>query len=211
MSVKNLMISRGYFIKKNWLWVNAKRIKSAGIFIVFLVFLLMIMIFFKNTLYSDYSRDITVADFKRNICMLSEAAGVIESERINNSSFSEIYPYGSDGTILTADDIIEDLKIALVKFADVDADGMMSGEEIQNLKMMRLEPRIYERELENLQYVNLSMDCNLNNYIIITQGKEAGTVLYNGCLKYVDSANKRYWGLELFNLCHSFYFVFEVV
>ncbi|MBF7812058.1 hypothetical protein IS491_26050 [Clostridium beijerinckii] len=53
------------------------------------------------------------------------------------------------------------------------------------------------KELREFQFNLRSSDHNLNNFIVITKGKYAGTILYNGPLKFIDDEHKRYFGLEL--------------
>ena len=62
---------------------------------------------------------------------------------------------------------------------------------------MRLNSNIYKEQLKTFGFNLRSLDCNLNNYIVITEGKYAGTILYNGPFKFVDDKNKQYLGIEL--------------
>lgn len=63
---------------------------------------------------------------------------------------------------------------------------------------VKLNTDILKEKLKTLNLRLQSIDCNLNSYIVIVQGKYAGTVLYNEPFKFIDSNNKRYFGLELY-------------
>ena len=75
--------------------------------------------------------------------------------------------------------------------------SVLSDEEFSALKLMRLNSNIYKEQLKTFGFNLHSLDCNLNNYIVITEGKYAGTILYNGPFKFVDDKNKQYLGIEL--------------
>ena len=144
------------------------------------------------------NRNISVADFRLDINRLSETAATIDVERTSNKD-SQINSFGSDGKLMKSDEITPDLTVALINIADINKDGKISNEEMYTLGIMRLKPDAFQKKLGELQFKLESADCNLKNYIIITQGKYSGTILYNGPLKFIDSENKRYVGLELFN------------
>ncbi len=147
---------------------------------------------------SASNRETYIANFKSDINSLSETAAVIESEReLNNSS--QISSFGSDGEVITLNELKPDLKSALTNIADINNDGTLSAKELSDLKIMKLKQDVYQHELRELQFPLRSSDCNLKNYVIITQGKYAGTILYNGPLKFIDNNNNRYFGLELHN------------
>jgi len=139
---------------------------------------------------------ISVADFKLDITALSETALVIEGERKSNNN-SQVNSFGSDGRILKSDEISQKLTTALVDFSDINNDGTISEEEISSLKIMKLDTGIFKNELKLLGLNLKSLDCNLNNYIIITEGQYSGTILYNGPFRFIDNKNKRYFGLKL--------------
>lgn len=138
-----------------------------------------------------------VSDFKFDITMLSETASVIEAERKSNKDM-ELYEFGSDGKSININDITPDLAAALIKIADVDKDGNMSDEEMQKLGIMRLKPEVFHNEMKRFQFALKGADRNLNNYLVSTKGKYAGTILYNGPLHFVDNDNRQFLGLELF-------------
>lgn len=146
---------------------------------------------------NTYSRDTFVAEFKTDINKLWEVSKVIEWERSNNSNLN-MHAFGSTGNILSSKDINQNLKGALLNVADSNNDNKPSEDELKALGIMNLDEKLYSKELKRLQYYNLSVDNNLNHYVIVTQGKYAGTILYNGGLKFADSNNKCYYGVELF-------------
>ena len=74
---------------------------------------------------------------------------------------------------------------------------ILSDKELLELRPMRLNSNIFAIELKTFGFNLKSPDCNLNNYIIITQGKYSGTILYNGPFKFIDNTNKRYFGIDL--------------
>ncbi|OOM77787.1 hypothetical protein [Clostridium sp. BL-8] len=177
--------------------------KGTTLLIILFVFLFLALSF--EFIFNSYkifnsasNRETYVANFKSDINSLSETAAMIESERELNDS-SKINSFGSDGEILPINELKPDLKSALTKIADVNNDGTLSNEEISDLKIMKLKPNVYEQELKEAQFPLRSSDCNLKNYVIITEGKYAGTILYNGPLKFIDNDNIRYFGLELHN------------
>ena len=169
---------------------------------LFLLLLLMICFTiitdFYKTLTNVNNRNISVADFRLDINRLSETAATIDVERRSNKDL-QINSFGSDGNLMKCDEITPDLTVALINIADINKDGTISNEEMYTLGIMRLKPATFQKKLGELQFKLESADCNLKNYIIITQGKYAGTILYNGPLKFIDNENKRYFGLELFN------------
>lgn len=180
---------------------NFKSIKKSNLLIVLLISLLLVICFsvindFFQTLNSANNRSISVADFKLDINKLSETALVIENERKSSNNFQN-NSFGSDGTLIKSNEITPNLAAALINIADVNKDKKISNGEISALKIMKLNRDIFKNELKILGFNLTSADCNLNNYIIITQGKYEGTILYNGPLKFIDNTNKRYFGLEL--------------
>jgi len=151
--------------------------------------------FFK-TLDSANNKATLVSNFKLDINALSEIALIIEYERKlgNNYNFNS---FGSDGILITPNQIKPSLTAALVSIADVNNDKILSDEELLELKPMRLNSNTFTNELKTFGFNLKSTDCNLNNYIIITQGKYSGTILYNGPFKFIDDKNKRYFGINL--------------
>lgn len=177
--------------------------KKASFLAVLFIFLLLPLFFafitnFHAALNSTNYRSVSITDFKLDINKLSETAAIIESERISNNS-SQINNFGSDGEMIDFDEISPDLKDALINIADLNNDRNLSNEEISNLGIMRLKSDIFQKKFKELQFTLNSADCNFKNYVIITKGKYAGTVLYNGPLKFIDSKNNRCFGLELLN------------
>ena len=201
MQTKNLVVCTYNFNLRSKFTKNFKSIKKSNILIgLILSFLLAISFYiisdFFQVLNSANNKMISVADFKLDITRLSETALVIEGERkLNNNS--QINSFGSDGSLLKSDEISPKLTTALVNISDINKDGKISNEELSSLKIMRLNPNIFKNELKILGLNLKSVDCNLNNYIIITEGQYAGTILYNGPFKFIDNKNKRYFGLEL--------------
>ena len=199
MQTKNLVVCN--FNLRSKLTKNLKSIKKSNILIgLMLSFLLArsfsITIDFFQVLNSANSKNISIADFKLDITRLSETALVIESERKFNNG-SKINSFGSDGTLIKSEEFSPKLTNALVNIADINNDGNISNEEISSLKIMKLNTDVFKNELKILGLNLKSVDCNLNNYIIITQGQYAGTILYNGPFKFIDNKNKRFFGLEL--------------
>lgn len=195
MHTKNLL---SYNYKVN---IGAIIARKTGL-IKILFLLLFLIVLFANIIrlinFFEYTndRDILVADFKTDISMLTETAGVLEIERTSNKH-SEISRFGSDGKIVNANEITAGLSIALIKIADINSDKKISNEEIASLGIMKLKPDTFQQELNVLQFNLKSEDHNLKNFIIITKGKYAGTILYNGSLKFIDDEHKRHFGLEL--------------
>lgn len=192
---------------KNLLFYNSKvnigTMILRKISLIKILFLLLFLIIFVSGVIHLYSffedvnnGDILVADFKTDISMLSETAGILEIERTSNKH-SEINKFGSDGELISAGEITPDLSEALINIVDIGNDGNISSEEIELLGMMRLKPDVIQKELKKFQFNLKSSDRNLKNFIIITKGKYAGTILYNGHLKFIDDEHKRYFGLEL--------------
>ncbi|GIM29745.1 hypothetical protein CPJCM30710_24110 [Clostridium polyendosporum] len=197
------MLIKRYTISEYHLNINLKSIKNniviktLGIFLLILFFSSVCITYFNNNIKSTNNMDIIVADFRCDINKLYDAAIVIETTRNYNSS-NNINAYGSEGKILMLDEISPDLKTALIKITDLDNDNKISSEEFSELKIMRLNPNIYEKQFKELKFSPLSKDRNFKNYVVITQGKYSGTILYNGSLKFVDSKNRIYLGIELF-------------
>lgn len=153
--------------------------------------------FFK-TLDSANNKTTLVSNFKLDISALNEIALIIENDRNLDNNY-EINSFGSDGILLTLNEIKPSLTTALISIADVNNDKFLSDKELLELRPMRLNSDIFTTKLKNLGFNLKSIDCNLNNYIIITEGKYSGTVLYNGPFKFIDDKNKRYWGIDLSN------------
>ena len=201
MQTKNLVVYTNNFNFKSNSTRNFKSIKKSNLLIGLLISLLLGISFliisdFFNVLYSTNNKAASMADFKLDINNLSETALVIESERKSSNDF-QINSFGSDGTLMKSDEIRPSLTAALVNIADINEDKKISNEEISSLEIMRLNQKLYKNKLKTLGFNLKSTDCNLNNYIIITQGKYAGTILYNGPFQFIDNGNKRYFGLEL--------------
>lgn len=151
---------------------------------------------FSKTLASSANKTTLLSNFKSDVNMLSETALIIENKRKLNNDY-QISSFGSDGILISLNEIKPSLTTALINIADINNDKKLSDEELSELKPMRLNSNIYKDQLKTFGFNLRSLDCNLNNYIIITEGKYAGTILYNGPFKFVDDKNKRYWGLEL--------------
>ncbi|BCZ45465.1 hypothetical protein psyc5s11_15320 [Clostridium gelidum] len=201
MQTKNLVVYNNNFNLRSKFTKNFKSIKKSNLLIGLLISLLLAISFliisdFFNVLYSTNNKAASMADFKLDINNLSETALVIESER-KSSNDSQINSFGSDGSLMKLDEIRPKLTAALVNIADLNEDKKISNEEIASLEIMRLNQNLFKNELKTLGFNFKSPDCNLNNYIIITQGKSAGTILYNGPFQFIDNRNKRYFGLEL--------------
>lgn len=202
MQTKNLVVCTYNFNLISKFIKSFKSIKKLNILVSILVLLLfsislLIISDFLQVISSSNNKATLVSDFKLDINKLSETALVIESER-KSSNNSQINSFGSDGILMKLDEITPNLTSALINIADVNEDKKISNEEISELKLMRLNQNTFKNELKILGFNLKSVDCNLNNYLIITQGKYAGTILYNGPFKFVDNKNKRYFGLELF-------------
>ena len=201
MQTKNLVVYNNNFNLKPNFTRNFKSIKKSNLLIGLLISLLLaisvlIISDFFHVLYSTNNKALSLSDFKLDVNNLSETALVIESER-KSSYDSEFSSFGSDGTLMNSDEIRPSLTAALINIADINEDKKISNEEISSLKIMRLKQDLFKSEFKILGLNLKSADCNLNNYVIITQGKYAGTILYNGPFKFIDNINKRYFGLEL--------------
>jgi len=203
MQTKNLVVCN-YNIN-----MGAKIIKKFGsikkIQLLTILFLLLLSITcfsiitqFYEILTSVNNKNISVAAFKSDINKLSETSDIINVEKTSNKD-SQINSFGSDGNIINSNEIKPALTAALINIADINHDGNISDEELSTLQIMRLKPESFQKKLGELQFILESADLNLKNYIIITQGQYAGTILYNGPMKFIDSENKRYFGLELFS------------
>jgi len=203
MQTKNLV---GYNYNVNMVTKIIRRINSIKrtqlltrlFLLLLLIICFTIITHFYKALTNVNNRNISVSDFRLDINMISEAAATIDVERTSNKD-SQLNSFGSDGKLMKTDEITPDLTAALINIADINKDGKISNEEMSTLGIMRLKPDVFQKKLGELQFKLESADCNLKNYIIITQGKYAGTILYNGPLKFIDSENNRYVGLELFN------------
>ncbi|MDT8715201.1 hypothetical protein IAI10_00705 [Clostridium sp. 19966] len=167
-----------------------------------LPFILLLIIFsaaiiFINSAYKDgNSRRLYAADFRFDVSMLTETANVIEMERKSNSS-SDINAFGSDGKAIKKAALTLDLKTALIKIGDTDFDNKLSDEEFDSLGMAGLDNAVFKKEFNTLKFNTICEDRNLKNYVVITKGSHAGTILYNGALKFIDDDGRQYLGLEL--------------
>ncbi|OOM52419.1 hypothetical protein CLBCK_48930 [Clostridium beijerinckii] len=182
---------------------NIDSIVIRKINLIKMLFLLLLLIIFLTSIVRFYnffecvnSSSFPVDDFKTDISMLSEAVNIIETERTSNDNL-QINNFGSDGKIVDASEIRTDLAAALIKIGDMDNDKKLSDEEITELGVMKLDTKVIQKELREFQFNLRSSDHNLKNFIVITKGKYAGTILYNGPLKFIDDEHKRYFGLEL--------------
>ncbi|CUU46770.1 hypothetical protein BCD96_001147 [Clostridium beijerinckii] len=182
---------------------NIDSIVIRKINLIKMLFLLLLLIIFLTSIVRFYnffecvnSSSLPVDDFKTDISMLSEAVNIIETERTSNDNL-QINNFGSDGKIVDASEIRTDLAAALIKIGDMDNDKKLSDEEITELGVMKLDTKVIQKELREFQFNLRSSDHNLKNFIVITKGKYAGTILYNGPLKFIDDEHKRYFGLEL--------------
>ncbi|MDR3597314.1 hypothetical protein [Clostridium sp.] len=182
--------------------LNFKSIKKSHLFIGLLISLLITISFsiisdFMEILNNANSNIIYVSNFKSDITKLSETVLFIENERKTMGDPS-INSFGSDGQAMNSKEITPDLTTALISIADTNMDEKISNDEILELKVMRLDKDTLKEKLKTLNLRLQSTDCNLNHYLVITQGKYAGTVIYNGPFKFIDSNNKRYFGLDLY-------------
>ncbi|GFZ29872.1 hypothetical protein CSC2_03980 [Clostridium zeae] len=176
-----------------------KKINLMKVLILLLLFIIC-GVFIRNLTKSlEYRNNSSffVADFKNDITMLSEAANVIETERTYNK-YLDVNQFGTDGKLINSKEITKDLSATLIKIADMNNNHMIDAEEISELGIMRFRTDIYQKELKTLQFSLKSQDHNLKNFIVITKGKYAGTILYNGNFKFIDNDNKRYFGLEIY-------------
>lgn len=171
------------------------RLIGLSIFLFLALFFVFIFNFY-TTFNSTDNRNAYISNFKSDLNNISETATIVESEREANH-LPQINPFGSDGKVITLAELTPGLKSALINIADANKDGTLSDVELADLKIMKLKPDIYKKELNKLQFSLISADCNLKNYVIITTGKYAGTILYNGPLKFIDNNNTRYFGLDL--------------
>lgn len=193
-----------YVYNFNFYWKfikDFKLIKKPTLFKFFLILLLSTSCFsivsdFSKTLASSANKAALLSSFKLDVNMLSETALIIENKRNLNTDY-EISRFGSDGILISSSEIKPSLTSALIRIADINNDKKLSDEEFSVLKLMRLNSNIYKEQLKTFGFNLHSLDCNLNNYIVITEGKYAGTILYNGPFKFVDDKNKQYLGIEL--------------
>lgn len=152
---------------------------------------------FSKTLNSATNRAALLSNFKLDVNMLSETAIIIQNKRKLNNDY-QINSFGSNGISISSNEIKPSLISALISIADINNDKKLSDEELSALKPMGLDSNLYKEQLKISEFNLHSLDCNLNNYIVITEGKHAGTILYNGPFKFVDDKNKRYFGIELY-------------
>ena len=177
--------------------INPKLVRRTVLLLLCVTIFLTAIAWFNKTSDSSNYKDMSTANFRFDINKLTAAARIIESLRADRG-YPDIPVYGTEGKVLGGNEINEGLRKALVKLADSDNDGMVSDTEISGLEIMHLKPELYTKELRELKFNFSSNDANLNNYVIITHGKQAGTVLYNGPLRFTDSKGRRFFGLELF-------------
>lgn len=191
-----------YNINFYWKFIkDFKLIKKPTLFKFLLILLLSTSCFsivsdFSKTLASSANKAALLSSFKLDVNMLSETALIIENKRNLNNDYG-INRFGSDGILISSSEIKPSLTSALIRIADINNDKKLSDEEFSVLKLMRLNSNIYKEQLKTFRFNLHSLDCNLNNYIVITEGKYAGTILYNGPFKFVDDKNKQYLGIEL--------------
>lgn len=191
-----------YNINFYWKFIkDFKLIKKPTLFKFLLILLLSTSCFsivsdFSKTLASSANKAALLSSFKLDVNMLSETALIIENKRNLNTDYG-INRFGSDGILISSSEIKPSLTSALIRIADINNDKKLSDEEFSVLKLMRLNSNIYKKQLKTFGFNLHSLDCNLNNYIVITEGKYAGTILYNGPFKFVDDKNKQYLGIEL--------------
>lgn len=201
METKNQM-AYGYNFNFKWNSMKDFKLMKKSTFLRFLLILLLLTSCFSiindffKTLGSATNKAALVANFKLDVNVLSETALIIENERKSNNNY-EINSFGSDGILVNLSEIKPSLTNALISIADTNNDKKLSDEELSKLKPMRLNSSIYKYQLKTFGVNLRSLDCNLDNYIVITQGKYSGTILYNGPFKFVDDKNKRYFGIEL--------------
>ncbi|MDS0526034.1 hypothetical protein NNC19_10115 [Clostridium sp. SHJSY1] len=198
MQIRNL--STHNFINTNWITKiirNINLIKIPFLFLLVILFGLGILSF-NNVRGNAINKSNFVADFKTDVNILSETAKVIEIER-TSGKISSVGKFGSNGKVISDDEIRPDLKKALTTIIDTNNDEKISNEEILDAGIMKLKPEVFQKELRTYQFNLISVDRNLKKYIIITEGKYAGTVLYNGKIEYKDDENRQHFGLELFN------------
>jgi hypothetical protein len=194
------MVTKDFSIAKDSFAIDRKTFcykpKNMHMLVV-LILVFLVCFLFAQRVYNDiFDRDLSVANFRYDINQLSMAAKLIESMRVNNKY--DIEACGSEGDPLTIGEVRPGLKAALLKVADIDNDGSLSKEEILKLEIKRVKQELYLKKFQEFQLSFLSIDRNLRHYVVITRGKEEGTILYNGSLKYTDSENKTYFGLELY-------------
>lgn len=170
--------------------------KVVILLLILLVSGLALSSFYNVFIDNDYSKDLNVADFRTDVNKLWEVSKIIEARRISSSDF-KLCKFGTNGVILSIDKITPNLKNAIISIADSDGNNKLSNNEIQSLGIMALSRELYSREL-SIQFYHLSIDNNLEHYVIITEGPFTGTILYNGCLRFIDSNRRCYLGADLF-------------
>lgn len=196
MEVKSNTISKRY---AGYLQISLdknKIVTKLGTFLI-IISIAAAALFFVSKSFSGNgrSKDMFIAEFRTDVNKLWEASRIIEMSRARNP---EIKEFGTTGQLLGEGEVDQRLKNALISIADSDGDKKLSDSEFKALGLMRLDKKLYSEELKRLQYMNLSTDNNLEHYIIVTEGKYSGTILYNGVLDFVDSNSRRYFGVELF-------------
>lgn len=147
-----------------------------------------------NLIDTEYRKDITVANFRTDATIITEVGTIIEITR-NREGLNGVAPYGGKGEILKSNEIKNSLKKNISYIGDLNKDNAISEEELNNLGLMKLDIDLYKKELARYQY-KLKDAAGLKDYVVVTKGSYAGTVLYNGKKKLVDSNNDRYFGVE---------------
>lgn len=197
MYTKNLL-SYNYNASINTIIIRKNNLIKILFLLLFLAIVFWRITHMGNIFENNKNSNILVAQFKTDVSMLSETADVLEKERATDK-YLEKNPFGSDGKLVSIDEIKPDLSANLIKIADANNDGKIDDEEIAELGIMRLQSDTFQKELREFQFNLKSQDHNLKNFLIITKGKYAGTILYNGPIKFIDNENNRYFGVELFN------------
>lgn len=169
--------------------------KLSGFLLITFAVIMMFYTVSKAFTGSSYCKDAFVADFRADLNKLWEVSKTIEASRARNPNILE---YGTTGELSEENELNKNLKRALLNIADSNEDRKLSENEFKAMSIMKLDKSLYSDELKRLQYNNLSADNNLEHYVIVTKGKYAGTILYNGALLFADSNNRCYYGVELF-------------
>jgi hypothetical protein len=183
-------------IKKEYPGFGKTASKLGILLLILLVSGLALSSFYNVFINNDYSKDLNVADFRTDINKLWEVSKIIEARRINNSDLT-LSKFGTTGNILLVNEMNPNLENAIISIADSDGNSKLSDNEIQSLGIMKLDRELYSREL-SIQFYHLSIDNNLEHYVIITEGQFTGTILYNGGLRFIDSNKRCYLGVELY-------------
>ncbi len=178
--------------------VQKEKSAFSGYFIPFipiLIFVIIILSVTNSIPGNDFSKDTLVGDFRTDVNMLAEAAKMIEAKRAGNPH-SNLHEFGTTGKVLKPDEISQGLRRVLVKTARFENESF--EEAVRTMEIMGLDEGIYAKELKSGQFYNLSCDNNLKHYVVVTKGKFAGTILYNGDRQFIDSNKKSYFGTGIF-------------